>query len=180
MPPVSSNLPPQQKKKPVAIILLSLAVIVLFAAVLIFSIMKRNPLKQTLLPEPSQNSLTANETGNTSNAIMNQGVTIDRVDVMIMESFPVQVRALVRGNLVDGCTTIVNSSSRKEGNTFFIDLETVRQGDMCTQALVPFEKSVSLDVLGLKAGTYTVSVAGFATSFTLDQDNQADFDSAQK
>lgn len=178
MPPeMNTHIPHQNKKKPVGLIVLSLAVIVLFAAIIIFSIMKRNPLKETLLPEPNQATVTNN---NSSSSSMNQGVFVDHVDVMIMESFPVQVRALVRGNLADGCTTIVNSSSRKDGNTFYIDLETVRQGEMCTQALVPFEESVSLDVVGLKAGTYTVSAAGFTTSFTLQQDNAADFDSVQK
>jgi inhibitor of cysteine peptidase len=42
---------------------------------------------------------------------------------------------------------------------------------MCTQALVPFEESIDLDVRGLPAGTYTVDVHGETATFTLDVDN---------
>ncbi len=36
-----------------------------------------------------------------------QGVAVvESLDVLILESFPVQVQAMVRGNLPDGCTTL--------------------------------------------------------------------------
>lgn len=176
MPP-EMQLPKQNKKKPVALIVAALVIVVVFAAMLVFSVMKKNPLKETLLPEPSASSL---QNGNTNGGVMNVGVTVDRIDVMMQESFPVQVRALVRGNLADGCTTITNASSRKDGNTFFVDFETLHQGEVCTQAVVPFEQLVTLDVMGLKKGTYTISAAGFTTSFTLGQDNVLDFSSDKK
>jgi inhibitor of cysteine peptidase len=43
---------------------------------------------------------------------------------------------------------------------------------MCTQALVPFEERVDLDVQGLPAGTYTVDVNGISDTFTFDADNE--------
>ena len=42
---------------------------------------------------------------------------------------------------------------------------------MCTQAIVPYEKVVPLDVYGLKAGTYDVNVNTVTDSFELSIDN---------
>jgi inhibitor of cysteine peptidase len=53
-----------------------------------------------------------------------------------------------------------------------VTITTKRPADkMCTEALVPFEESVALEVVGLPAGTYTVEVNGVTASFTLDGDN---------
>ena len=103
---------------------------------------------------------------------------IDSIDVLIMESFPVQVAAMVSGNLQDGCTAIESVSASHEGNTFTIDIQATRPADaICTQALVPFEERVSLDVLGLEAGDYTVVFGDASASFTLDMDNSLPSDS---
>lgn len=97
---------------------------------------------------------------------------VDGVDVLILESFPVQVRVLVRGNLNDGCTELGEARVAREGSTFVVTLPTTREAAaMCTQALVPFEIGIPLDVLGLEAGTYTVDVNGTMASFVLDVDN---------
>jgi len=99
---------------------------------------------------------------------------IDEVSIQILESFPVQVEILIRGNLPDSCTEIDQVSQRfdAEDNTFWIELTTVRtQEDACAQALVPFEENVSLDVYGLAAGSYRVDVNGTSNTFALDVDN---------
>jgi inhibitor of cysteine peptidase len=101
--------------------------------------------------------------------------TVEEVDLQIMESFPVQVAAIARGNLSDGCTEIdeVRSSFDEESETFTVTITTVRDEDaVCTQALVPFEERIELDVRGLPAGTYTVDVNGVRETFTLDVDNE--------
>ena len=97
---------------------------------------------------------------------------VDSADVLIMESFPVQVAVVVEGNLPDGCTELTSPSVRRDGTRFVIELPTERPADaMCTEALVPFEVRVPLDVLGLSAGTYTVDVHGVTTTFELAMDN---------
>ncbi len=97
---------------------------------------------------------------------------VQSIDVLIMESFPVQASALVRGTLADGCTTVDQVSTVREENLFRITITSARPADaVCTMALVPFEESVSLDVYGLPAGTYTVEANGVTQTFTLDVDN---------
>ncbi len=97
---------------------------------------------------------------------------VDSVDVLIMESFPVQVRVVIKGNLPDACSEISDVNQTRAGSTFTIDLVVTRDPlAKCAQVLMPFEQSVALDVAGLPAGTYTVEVEGVTTSFTLDVDN---------
>lgn len=97
---------------------------------------------------------------------------VSSVDVLILESFPVQVNVVARGDLPDTCTTIDQVISQRNENEFRVVVTTFRQPDAtCAQTLVPFEETISLDVLGLPAGTYQVIVNGVPDSFTLDIDN---------
>jgi inhibitor of cysteine peptidase len=97
---------------------------------------------------------------------------VDSVDLVIMESFPVQVSAVVSGNLPDGCTNIDDIEVDIVDSRFEVLFTTVRPSDaVCTQALVPFEETIPLDVEGLLAGEYTVNVNGVMATFTLDADN---------
>jgi len=97
---------------------------------------------------------------------------VEQIEIMILESFPAQVNVVARGSLPDGCTTIDRIEQQRQGNTFLVMITTVRPADrMCTQALVPFEQVISLDVAGLKAGTYSVNVNGVQDTFELAVDN---------
>ena len=97
---------------------------------------------------------------------------VNSVDVLILESFPVQVNVTARGDLPDSCTQIDEIITQRTDDTFRVALTTLRQpAANCTQALVPFEQSIPLDVVGLTAGTYNVLVNGVPGSFTLDVDN---------
>lgn len=99
-------------------------------------------------------------------------VYVDSIDILTLESFPVQMRAIVKGNLPDACTTISSASSQRDGNTFKIDIVTARPADaVCAQMLVPFEQTVTLDVVDLKAGSYTVTAGETTETFDLAVDN---------
>jgi len=99
---------------------------------------------------------------------------VDSIELLILESFPVQVHVRVVGNLRDGCTKIDETSQERQGNTFTVTVTSARPKDAaCTEALVPFDQTIALDVSGLKAGTYTVTVNGVSGAFTLDVDNVA-------
>jgi len=96
---------------------------------------------------------------------------IEDVNILMLESFPVQVNAEVKGTLRNGCEVIDEITTNRENNTFVVRISVEEEGEVCTQALVPFEEVVGLDVEGLRAGEYTVDVNGVEETFTLQQDN---------
>lgn len=99
-------------------------------------------------------------------------VTVDQIELLLMESFPIQVAAIVRGHLSDGCGVLDGISARRTDEGFVLEIAAHREGDFCTEALVPFEERVVLDVLGLKAGTYSVRAGEVSAEFTLPVDNR--------
>jgi uncharacterized protein YgiM (DUF1202 family) len=98
---------------------------------------------------------------------------VKSVDVLILESFPVQVNVVIRGDLPDaGCTTIASVEQVRQGNTFRLTLVTTTDPlALCAQALTPFEEVVALDVKDLPAGVYVVDVHGVEGTFELAVDN---------
>ena len=100
--------------------------------------------------------------------------TVETVEALILEGFPYEVQAYVRGTLGDSCTVLDSVSMSRSGNQFTGVISTTRPADaVCTQALIPFERLIPLDVAGLSAGEYSVSINGIETSFDLAQDNIA-------
>lgn len=99
-------------------------------------------------------------------------VIVDNIDLLILESFPVQVNAALSGTLFDGCVEITEITQQREGNTFTLEFQTERMIDaLCQEGRVPFEETVSLEVAGLPAGTYTVEAGGASGTFELEIDN---------
>jgi len=97
---------------------------------------------------------------------------VESIDILTLESFPVQIHVIAEGYLPDGCTEIDEVNTEREGNVFNINITTKRPKDaVCTQAIEDFEKTIPLDVQGLKAGNYTVNVNGATGSFELAVDN---------
>lgn len=113
------------------------------------------------------------KTGDGENMVIGMA-DVNSIDILKAESFPVQVNVVAKGDLPDGCTTLGDAKQVYDGKSdFTITLETKRPIDAtCTQALVPFEKTISLSAAnGLAKGTYTVSVNGIMKTFTLETDN---------
>ena len=100
-------------------------------------------------------------------------VVIKSIEILLLESFPLQVHAVLRGDLPDaGCTTIASVNQVREGNTFKLTLVTTTDPlAVCAQALTPFEEVVPLDVQGLPAGIYTVEAGGIQATFEFTVDN---------
>ena len=122
-------------------------------------------------PEPSNTPTTDLTPTATGEMVVGQA-TVESVEILILESFPVQVRAVVKGYNPDPCTKINEITQKRDGNTFVVTITTQRdRGQACIQVISPFEESISLDVAGLNAGTYTVTVNGVSEQFTLDVDN---------
>ncbi len=97
---------------------------------------------------------------------------VNSIDILVQESFPVQISVLATGDLPDTCTDIDEVISQRTDDQFRVAITTLRQPDAaCAQTLVPFEQTIALDVVDLPAGTYTVTVNGVSDTFTLDVDN---------
>ena len=98
-------------------------------------------------------------------------VQVDELQVSLLESLPTQVQVTVRGSLPNGCARITKIAQTREGTRFFISIGATKDPNaICTQALVPFEESVTLDTSGLAPGTYSVQVHGVVAPLTLSAD----------
>jgi inhibitor of cysteine peptidase len=97
--------------------------------------------------------------------------TVEEIDILTLESFPVQIFVIASGYLPDPCTEISEVLQGIEGNNFFITIKTYRSPGFCIQVLAPFEEVIPLYVYGLPAGTYTVKVNGVQSTFDLEIDN---------
>ena len=105
---------------------------------------------------------------------------IDSLEVVILESFPVQVQALAHGSLPDACTIIVERLAIRQGSEFLVSLVTNRPAEAaCAQTIMPFDEVISLDVFGLAAGTYTVVAGNVSAAFELSVDNTLSTETAQ-
>lgn len=94
---------------------------------------------------------------------------VESVEILQLESFPVQVLAYLRGALPDSCTTLGEARQSREGRRILVTLETRRPADrFCAQRIVPFEHRLALEVRGLPDGRYEVEVNGVRTHFRLD------------
>ena len=96
---------------------------------------------------------------------------VDEIDILTLESFPVQIFVTASGNLPDPCTEIYQVTQKKESNTFFVSIKTYRPPVPCVQVLTPFKEIISLEVYGLPTGTYTVDVNRVQGTFDLEIDN---------
>jgi inhibitor of cysteine peptidase len=131
---------------------------------------------ETGLGNPTNNSQGINGTNNSQGASGGDytygTANVESVQIMILESFPVQIQVIAEGYLPDGCTEINEIKTEREGNVFNINISTKRPKDaVCTQAIESFTRTIPLDVWGLKAGNYTVNVNGATGSFELAIDN---------
>ena len=91
---------------------------------------------------------------------------IERVDVLIMESLPVQVAVQVRGYLPDSCWSYAGGSVGRNGNTFTIRALMERNAPrsaVCLQRIENVERTFTLGPL--PPGDYTAVVNGTSYSF---------------
>ena len=90
---------------------------------------------------------------------------VDTVEVLILESFPVQVNAVIGGTVPDACTEIGEIAQRRSDNAIELTITTTRDpAAFCAQVLTAVEETVALDG-DFPAGEYTVTVNGVTESF---------------
>ena len=127
-------------------------------------------VEETAVPEVAQETAVP-ETPVRPEAVMGVA-TVESIEVIILESFPVEIDIKARGSLPNGCTSIEDVSIDRTGTEFNIGISTTQDPEaVCTQQLVAFEETIPLDVADLAAGSYQVNVNGRTGSFTLSVDN---------
>lgn len=93
---------------------------------------------------------------------------VSSVEVQVAQTDPLQVNAIVRGNLSDSCTHLGDTQTTYAEDTFQIKLVTVTPSDQgCVQIISPYEQTIPLDTTGLTPGTYTVVANGVSAVFTI-------------
>lgn len=131
--------------------------------------MTANPSYTQPTTDPDDNAdgeVPINETGE---------AIVEELTVRMLESFPVQVQAVVRGQLPDACAYIERVEVVRESMTFRIRMTTARRPNQrCAPMPTPFEEIVSLDVAGLPAGEYDVRINDLVEPFTLAVANETE------
>ena len=70
---------------------------------------------------------------------------IQKVSVAILESFPVQVSLMIEGYLADACTTLHETTERREEDTIHVQVTTKRPKDLaCATVITEIEHVVPL------------------------------------
>jgi len=67
---------------------------------------------------------------------------VTEIELLILESFPVQVMVVAKGYLPNPCTRIDQIIHSREGNNFFITIKTKSSQEACIQVLTPFEETI--------------------------------------
>jgi inhibitor of cysteine peptidase len=95
-------------------------------------------------------------------------LTVDKVDVLIMESFPPQITAKVEGWLPDGCSEVGDITQQRSGFTIDVTITIRRLSTGACIAIAPqVSRSIRLNGSFAESGAYTVRVNGVEKSFTL-------------
>lgn len=93
---------------------------------------------------------------------------VDSVDLLFLESYPVQVRAIIAGSLPTPCHTAgwQVGDPDLEGRIVLEMFSTVEDPDaVCAQVLEPFEATIDLG--SFETGDYLLEVNGVEYPFTI-------------
>jgi len=97
---------------------------------------------------------------------------VQSVDAQISNTIPVQVNAVVRGNLTEACAVLGETQVEYAVNTFRVTVYSFSPADRgCAQTTMPFETTIPLNSKDLPAGTYTIVANGVSAVFTLPIEN---------
>lgn len=94
---------------------------------------------------------------------------IEDFDFILIPEQPSLIKVEAMGFFPDGCTSIEDIFQERIGDIFYVTITTFRTEDaICTLALVQFEVTLGIDILGLDSGLYTVLVNDISKSFEIN------------
>jgi hypothetical protein len=95
-------------------------------------------------------------------------ISIDSVDVQILESVPVQVKARVQGTIGDGCSELESVTQERTGNEITITILRRRPKDaFCTQIAKLYDETLTLGG-EFPSGSYVLRVNDVEKTFQVD------------
>ncbi|MCL4868960.1 MAG: hypothetical protein KJ063_08335 [Anaerolineae bacterium] len=95
---------------------------------------------------------------------------IDNVRLLVLQANPIQVDVIINGSLPNGCARLVGFTQERQGDRFLIKVQAEQEQDaVCTEALIPFTDSISLDLPDLPDGFYQVEVGDKIASFQVGE-----------
>jgi hypothetical protein len=94
-------------------------------------------------------------------------VYVDGVEFVMLESWPVQVRAVVRGNLPSPCHALAWNVAQPDatGRIVLTVFSTVDMDAICVQVLQPFEQGIPVG--SFTTGSYVLVVNGVEYPFSI-------------
>lgn len=91
--------------------------------------------------------------------------TVETVETIVTDTFPVQVFLKVSGLFTNGCTVMGKIPQRLKDNRFEVIMYAERhnpEDTTCAAIVVYFEEIIPLSVYGLSAGTYEYNLSGIS------------------
>jgi hypothetical protein len=90
--------------------------------------------------------------------LMQVDTVVESVDVLVLESFPMQLNLVVKGYQPDGCNFPVQVDQSRDGNTVTVHIyREVPQDAMCPMMIVGYEETIALEG-GFENGSFTIHV----------------------
>ncbi len=94
-------------------------------------------------------------------------IQIDKVEVQIGESVPVQVSAHITGVIGDGCSSAMPVEQQRDGNTITLTINRQRPADaICTQIAKVYDETIQLKG-DFPTGDYVLKVNTVTQTFTI-------------
>lgn len=93
-------------------------------------------------------------------ALVREAAFVDSVDLLTMESYPLQFMLIVSGNLPTPCNQLrVNVNPPDADNKILVEVySVVEPGKMCAEVIQPFSQNIPLG--SFPSGHYTVWING--------------------
>lgn len=121
-----------------------------------------SPQEGPIINLPGEIKYQDRDRGEGQAALSEGNAFVSSVDIVTMESFPIQVALEIAGELPTPCNQLtVDISSPNDQNQIFVDVYSLVDPAMtCIAMIEPFAARVSLPVEDLAEGTYEVWVNG--------------------
>jgi hypothetical protein len=88
--------------------------------------------------------------------MMQVDTVVESVDVLVLESFPMQLNLVVKGYQPDGCDFPVQVEQVRDGNTVTVHIyREVPQDAICPMMIVGYEETIALEG-GFENGSFTI------------------------